>query len=105
LRAAMHLDTVFTFADRDLVTAYEPIVDAIETFTIRPKDSGNGVDVVREESRFVDVVARALGFDRLRIIPTAGGVYARERQQWDSGANLVAMEPGVVVTYDRNTAT
>jgi len=105
LRAAMHLDTVLTFADRDLVTAYTPIVDAIDTFTIRPTDSGQGVDVTTETIPFVDVMARALGFDHLRVIPTAGGAYARERQQWDSGANLVAMEPGVVVTYDRNTAT
>jgi arginine deiminase len=36
---------------------------------------------------------------------TAGDVYAMERQQWDSGSNLVAMEPGVVITYDRNTTT
>ncbi|MER5406296.1 arginine deiminase family protein [Streptomyces sp. NPDC002769] len=28
-----------------------------------------------------------------------------ERQQWDSGNNAVALEPGVVVTYDRNTHT
>ena len=39
LRAAMHLDTVFTFADRDVATAYLPIVDSIETFTIRPTDA------------------------------------------------------------------
>lgn len=32
-------------------------------------------------------------------------VYASERQQWDSGNNAVAVEPGVVFTYDRNTQT
>jgi arginine deiminase len=32
-------------------------------------------------------------------------VYASERQQWDSGNNAVAFEPGVVFTYDRNTHT
>jgi arginine deiminase len=105
LRAAMHLDTVFTFADRDVATAYLPIVDSIETFTIRPTDDGKGVDVTTESKPFVDVVANALGFDHLRVIPTGGDVYAKERQQWDSGSNLVAMEPGVVVTYDRNTTT
>ena len=36
LRAAMHLDTVFTFADRDCVTIYPDIVDNIHTFTLRP---------------------------------------------------------------------
>jgi arginine deiminase len=105
LRAAMHLDTVFTFADRDVATAYLPIVDAIETFTLLPHDSGNTVEVVTETKPFVDVVAGALGFDHLRVIETGGDVYATERQQWDSGNNLVAMEPGVVMTYDRNTTT
>jgi arginine deiminase len=105
LRAAMHLDTVFTFADRDVATAYRPIVDAIDTFTLRPDDSGAGVEVTTESKPFVDVVADALDLQSLRIIETGGDVYARERQQWDSGANLVALEPGVVITYDRNTTT
>jgi arginine deiminase len=105
LRAAMHLDTVFTFADRDVATAYRPIVDAIDTFTLRPDDSGTGVEVTTESKPFVDVVADALDLQSLRIIETGGDVYARERQQWDSGANLVALEPGVVITYDRNTTT
>ncbi|HEX5946502.1 MAG TPA: arginine deiminase [Acidimicrobiales bacterium] len=104
LRAAMHLDTVFTFADRDVATAYLPIVDGIETFSLRPRDDG-GVDVTTESAPFVDVVAHALGLPELRIIETNGDVYAMERQQWDSGSNLVALAPGVVVTYDRNTAT
>jgi arginine deiminase len=105
LRAAMHLDTVFTLGDRDVATAYRPIVDAIETFTLRPGDSGQGVEVTTESKPFVDVVAEALGLPELRIIETGGDVYARERQQWDSGANRVALEPGAVVTYDRNTTT
>jgi arginine deiminase len=105
LRAAMHLDTVFTFADRDVATAYRPIVDAIETFTLRPADNGAGVEVITETKSFIDVVADALGLPELRIVETGGDVYAMERQQWDSGSNLVALEPGVVVTYDRNTTT
>ena len=104
LRAAMHLDTVFTFADRDVATAYLPIVESIETFSIRPTDSG-GVEVIAEPDRFTDVVARALGLRELRVIGTGGDVYAEERQQWDSGNNLVCAEPGVVFTYDRNTTT
>jgi arginine deiminase len=105
LRAAMHLDTVFTFADRDVATAYLPIVDTIETFSLRPSDTGAGIEVTAEPKPFVEVVADALGLAELRIIETGGDVYAKERQQWDSGSNLVALEPGVVVTYDRNTTT
>lgn len=106
LRAAMHLDTVLTFADRDLVTLYPAIMDAVHTFSLRPADAAPGVEVVDEGSRrFVDVVAAALGLPALRVLETGGDVYESERQQWDSGNNAVAVEPGVVFTYDRNTRT
>ena len=42
---------------------------------------------------------------RCNVIETGGDVYQSERQQWDSGNNAVALEPGVVFTYDRNTLT
>ncbi|MEU7315430.1 arginine deiminase [Streptomyces sp. NPDC007083] len=106
LRAAMHLDTVFTFADRDLVTLYPAIMDGVHTFSLYPTDKPPGLDVVDEGSRpFVDVVAEALGLPALRVVGVGGDVYASERQQWDSGNNAVAVEPGVVFTYDRNTHT
>ncbi|MFD0305692.1 arginine deiminase [Streptomyces sp. NPDC127119] len=106
LRSAMHLDTVFTFADRDLVTLYPAIMDKVHTFSLRPSDKAPGVELTDEGSRpFVDVVAKALGLPALRVVETGGDVYASERQQWDSGNNAVALEPGVVFTYDRNTQT
>ncbi|MEU8139650.1 arginine deiminase family protein, partial [Streptodolium elevatio] len=106
LRAAMHLDTVFTFADRDIVTLYPRIMDAVRTFTLRPADNTAGLHVTAEDGRaFTDVVAQALGLPALRVIETGGDQYASERQQWDSGNNAVAVEPGVVFTYDRNTTT
>jgi arginine deiminase len=105
LRAAMHLDTVFTFADRDVATAYPGIVDGIHAFTLRPGDGPTGIEVTDESRSFVDVVASALHLKDLRIVETGGSLYDSERQQWDSGNNLVAIEPGVIVAYDRNTHT
>jgi arginine deiminase len=107
LRSAMHLDTVFTFADRDVVTLYPKIMSAVRTFTLRPGDGASpGVDITDEgATSFTDVVAKALGLSRLRVIGTGGDEYSSERQQWDSANNAVAVEPGVVFTYDRNTQT
>jgi arginine deiminase len=106
LRAAMHLDTVFTFADRDCVTVFRSIVESIRSFTLRPGVGNTGQMRVTEESiPFVDVVARALGLRSLRVLDTGGDAYATERQQWDSANNVVALEPGVVFAYDRNTHT
>ena len=104
LRAAMHLDTIFTFADRDCVTTFPEIADGIHSFTLRPGDKTK-VDVTEEKEPFTDVVRAALNLRQLRVVSLGGEAYADERQQWDSGNNLVAIEPGVVFAYDRNTRT
>ena len=103
LRAAMHLDTVFTFADRDCVLLYPDIVDHITAFSYRPSDRPSGLELHKEDRPFVEVVADALGEKQLRVVETGGNDYQRERTQWDSGANLVCASPGVVFAYDRNT--
>ena len=61
--------------------------------------------MTRAKKPFLDVVAEALNLKKLRVVETGGGSYATERQQWVSGNNLVAVSPGVVVAYDRNTHT
>ncbi|WP_422557869.1 arginine deiminase [Gordonia sp. (in: high G+C Gram-positive bacteria)] len=104
LRAAMHLDTVLTFADRDVVTVYREIVDAIRPFTLRPGTS-RGLHVTAESDPLLEVIPRALGLDRFRVVNTGGDRYSTERQQWDSANNVVALRPGEVFAYDRNTVT
>ena len=104
-RAAMHLDTVFTFADRDLVLLYPDIVYGIDAFSYYPADNAAGLELVKEDRPFVDAGAGALDLPKLRVVETGGNAYVRERTQWDSGANLVCAEPGVVYAYDRNTYT
>lgn len=104
LRAAMHLDTVFTFADRDCVLIYPDIVDGIEAFSYRPDGKG-GLELSKDKGTFVETVRDALGLKQMRVVQTGGTDYMRERTQWDSGANLVCASPGVVYAYDRNTYT
>jgi len=105
LRAAMHLDTVFTFADRDCVLLYPDIVNGIEAFSYRPGSGPGGVELHKDKGTFVQVIAEALGLKKLRVVETGGNAYMRERTQWDSGANLVCASPGVVFAYDRNVYT
>lgn len=105
LRAAMHLDTVFTFCDRDVVTLYPAIVNQIKTFSLRPSDGPTGMKLKRDKGSFVEAVAAALNLKKLRVVETEGNDYDTERQQWDSGNNVVALAPGVVMAYDRNTKT
>ncbi|MFI8374005.1 arginine deiminase [Pseudomonas helleri] len=105
-RAAMHLDTVFSFCNHDLVTIFPEVVNKIVAFSLYPDESRNGgIAVVQEEGSFVDVVGKALGLKKLRVVETGGNAFAAEREQWDDGNNVVALEPGVVIGYDRNTYT
>jgi len=96
---------VFTFCDADVVTAFSPVADGITPFTLRPDDSSvSGIDIRREKAGLLPTLEAALDV-RFRVINTGGDRFASEREQWDDGNNVVALEPGVVVGYDRNTHT
>ena len=103
-RAHMHLDTVFTMLDRDTVTLYPQVMDRVRAISLRP-GAAEGRFHVTEEEGFLPAVADALGVPKLRVVETGGDVYQQEREQWDDGNNVVALEPGVVVAYERNTYT
>jgi len=103
-RAHMHLDTVFTLLDRDAVTVYPKVMDQVRAISLRPGAS-EGRFHVTEEPGFLSAVADALGVKDLRVVETGGDAYQQEREQWDDGNNVVALEPGVVVAYERNTYT
>jgi arginine deiminase len=49
--------------------------------------------------------ARRAGIEKLTLVSTGGDEFEAERNQWDDGNNVVALEPGVVVAYERNEAT
>jgi arginine deiminase len=103
-RSAMHLDTVFTFCDRDLVTIYEPVVSQIIPIMYRP-DGNGGVKGELSERSFLDEVRDELGITDLKVVTTGGDEFEAERNQWDDGNNVVALGPGEVVCYERNEAT
>ena len=104
-RSYMHLDTVLTMVDRDAVTLFPEVVDAARVWTIRP-----GVDpelpvVEPFGGGVIDAMKHALGLGSIRVIATGGDPFGSEREQWDDGNNVLCLEPGVVVAYDRNVAT
>ena len=104
-RSAMHLDTVFTFCDHDVLTAYAPIIDGVKPISLRPDDSEpGGMSVTPERKGLTDVIGDALGVT-FNVVATAGDIYGIQREQWDDANNVVALEPGVVIGYDRNTLT
>jgi arginine deiminase len=104
-RAAMHLDTVFTFCDREKVTIFREVVDQIRCYSAYPTDDAGTFDVKAEGKPLLEVVRDALGLGKLQVVETGGNAYEAEREQWDDGNNVVALAPGVVVAYDRNVHT
>ena len=103
-RAHMHLDTVFTLLDRDVATAYPKVVYDIQAISLRPGAKPGDFHVTKEKS-FVDAVTDALKIKKLNIVETGGDEFQMQREQWDDANNTVALEPGVVVSYERNTFT
>jgi len=104
-RSYMHLDTVITMCDRDLVTLFPEVVYGARTWAIRPGESAENLVIEEQSGTLPEVMAKALGVGKMRIVETGGDVFGAEREQWDDGNNVVALEPGVVVAYERNTGT
>ena len=101
-RAQMHLDTVCTMVDVDAVVMYPAIQDSLSAFTITRTPTGVRI---HDEAPFVTAAAEAMGIERLRVIDTGLDPVTAEREQWDDGNNTLALAPGVVVAYERNTET
>ncbi|PKQ29396.1 MAG: arginine deiminase [Actinobacteria bacterium HGW-Actinobacteria-10] len=103
-RAYMHLDTVFNLVDRDAVTLFPPVVDAMKVYSIRP-GARDTLFSITEETGLISALTDALGVPALRVIPTGGDDFQAVREQWDDANNVVAVEPGVVFAYSKNTQT
>lgn len=101
-RAQMHLDTVCTMVDVDAVVMYPNVVDSLSAFTIHRAEAGIRID---DEVPFVQAAADAMGIEQLRVIDTGLDPVTAEREQWDDGNNTLALAPGVVVAYERNSET
>ena len=103
-RAYMHLDTVFTMVDRDSFTLFPGVADAIRVFRLTP--SAGAAIRIREAENLEKGLAEILGLPAVRVLRSGGidrGTAARE--QWNDSANTLAVSPGTVITYNRNTAS
>jgi arginine deiminase len=105
-RAMMHLDTVFTMVDRATFVAYPNLaLDALRAWRLTPSaDEGEPLRVERAGS-LPTALAAVLEVDEVRILRAGDDARIAEREQWSDGNNYFALEPGVVVGYDRNVVT
>ncbi len=103
-RSFMHLDTAMTMIDRDAFVVYPYLPHELKSFTITPDSSPDGL-FVEENDDLWAAVRKALDVDDLRVLSASQDIKAAEREQWDDGNNFLAVAPGVVVGYERNTTT
>jgi arginine deiminase len=104
-RSYMHLDAVITMVDADKVTAFPNVVDGARVWAVRPGDSPDQLVMEEDADGLVAAMAKWLGVNKIDVITTGGDDFEAEREQWDDGNNVVALEPGVVIGYERNTYT
>lgn len=103
-RAFMHLDTAMTMIDRDAFSVYPYLPDHLRSWTLTKRDD-SGAYRIREDDELFDAVQDALDLERLRVLKTPIDMMGAQREQWDDGNNFLAISPGVVVGYERNTTT
>ena len=103
-RSFMHLDTAMTMIDHDAFSVYPHLPETLRSFTLTPVGDGGDYQV-RENSELWPMVAEALGVEQVRVMRTPIDVLGAQREQWDDGNNFLAIAPGVVFGYERNTTT
>lgn len=104
-RSCMHLDTVFTHMDIDCFTYYPDIMKGDIGCWELTLNNHEELVTTRVKDGFIKAIERALDVPELRLIPTGGDIYEAEREQWNDANNVLAIRPGVVVTYERNVNT
>src|SRR5215469_16164246 len=115
------LDTLCTVVSPDTVVMRPAVAYSLVARTITLRGEGLRLSHPRP---FLEAAAQAMGIDRLRVIETgpapggsAGGAAGRGEPslgagpawyrgaQWDDACNLLVLDPGTVVSYERNAVT
>jgi arginine deiminase len=98
----MHLDTIFTQINYNHFVGFKPIIlDGL----------GSNVEVMRKNgstavySSLSDFLRKEISGQIEFTWSGDGQTPYQEREQWTDGCNLVAIKPGVAITYDRNPHT
>jgi arginine deiminase len=104
-RAFMHLDTVLTMASYGVFVKYAGM-GMLPSYTVEPGSGRHEVKVTDHPPEDMHTaIAAALGLGQITVLTAHQDVRAAQREQWDDGCNVLAIEPGVVLAYERNVTT
>jgi len=102
--AFMHLDTAMTMVDKDKFCVYPYFPEQLRTYTLT-KASDGGDYTIKENKELFSALADALGLKKIHVLKTPIDERGAQREQWNDGTNFLAIAPGVIYGYERNTDT
>lgn len=101
-RSCMHIDTLFTHINTNDIVCYKPtIFDGVSSNVVVYRKNGAVLTYDSVKSFLTHEINPNINF----IFAGQGISPYQEREQWTDGCNLVAIRPGVALTYDRNPFT
>jgi arginine deiminase len=104
-RAFMHLDTVLTMADYGVFVKYAGL-GMLPSYTVEPGSGPRELKVTDHPPEDMHAaIAGALGLGSIQVLTATQDVHSAQREQWDDGCNVLAVSPGLVIAYERNTTT
>lgn len=102
--AFMHLDTAMTMIDRDKFCVYPYFPKQLRSYTLTK--AGFGAEyAIKENEDLFDAIADSLDIGPIQALRTPIDRRGAEREQWNDGTNFLAVAPGVIFGYERNTTT
>ena len=104
--AYMHLDTVCTQIDVDKFTVYPGIFETLRVYRLTKGATQGEVNIQEMDDTLQHILEQATGVDHVQLIECgAGDPIEASREQWNDGSNTLALAPGKVCVYERNTVT
>ena len=104
-RAFMHLDTAMTMIDRDAFSVYPFLPPELKSYTLTKKDDGGAYEIHENDVAVPRAWPRPSASTKIRALKTPIDEMGAAREQWDDGNNFLAVAPGVIFGYERNTTT
>jgi len=108
-RNYMHLDTVFSVVDENLVITYPDAINALleaYVYRVSSMDKDRTVTLHKETINQSLVTILKNEIPHLEVVETGyGHPDFASREQWYDGANVFAVGPRRVISYDRNKHT
>lgn len=103
-RSSMHLDTIFTFADTNECIVFPPaILEQHDNVVVLQK---SGDKILAEFRSSLQKTLKEFSGKDYDFIKCGGEDRTNQfREQWTDGANVLALAPGIIVGYERNTNT